>query len=109
MKTLSRDEVQRRKDQAVKFTRDVRDDPERAAEIEDESLEDYAERKKIQIQIQNPRRIRYMASKRELEERIQELEDENDDLNDRLDQVADLAGVEEEEEEEEQESRPNRR
>ena len=64
MKPLTREQVQARKDKAVRFVRDVLDDPERADEIEDESLEDYAERRKFQIV--NPRRIRRMATKREL-------------------------------------------
>jgi cell shape-determining protein MreC len=106
MKTLTREQVEKRKAQAVRFTETVLHDSDRADEIAEESVEDYAERKRIQIQ--NPRRMSYMASKRELEERVQELEEENDDLNDRLDQVADLVGVEEEEEEVE-EPVPNRR
>ncbi|HTQ59986.1 MAG TPA: hypothetical protein VMI32_07180 [Candidatus Solibacter sp.] len=32
-----------------------------------------------------------MASKEELQERIRELEEENDDLQDQLDQIADIA------------------
>ena len=107
MKTLTREQVEKRKEKAVAFTRDVREDPERAAEIEDESPEEYAERRHIQIQ--NPVRRFRMASKRELEERVEELEGENDDLNDRLDQITDLAGVEEEEEEGEEAPIPNRR
>jgi len=58
MKTLSRKEVERRKAQAARFTRDVRDDPDRAEEIEDEPLEAYAERRRIQIQ--NRRGVRNM-------------------------------------------------
>ena len=37
-----------------------------------------------------------MQTKRELEQRIEELEDENQELQDRLDQVADLVVAEEE-------------
>jgi CCR4-NOT transcriptional regulation complex NOT5 subunit len=43
-KTLTPDQVESRKERAVRFTRDVLDDPDRADEIEDETLEDYAER-----------------------------------------------------------------
>jgi hypothetical protein len=56
MKTLTRKEPETRKAQAVRFTRDVMDDPEGAAEIEDESLESYAERRRIQIR--NPKGVR---------------------------------------------------
>jgi hypothetical protein len=48
-KTLSRDQVQSRKDKAVRFVHDVLHDPDRADEIEEESLEDYAERRKITL------------------------------------------------------------
>ena len=96
MKTLTRDQLEKRKEQAVRFVRDVVGDSDRADEIAGESLEDYAERRRIKIQ--NPRRKCSMASKRELQDRIKELEEENEDLNDRLDQITDLAGAEEEEE-----------
>lgn len=110
MKTLTRAQVEQRKEKAVRFTRDVLQDSDRADEIAEESVEDYAERKRIKIQ--NPGRMCYMASKRELEERVEELEQENEDLNQRLDDITDLAAPEEGEPEEEQEEeapRPNRR
>ena len=44
---LSREQIQGRKDRAVRFTRDVVGDPDRAAEIEDEDVEAYAERRKL--------------------------------------------------------------
>jgi hypothetical protein len=75
-------------------------DSERADEIEDESLEDYAERRKIAL-INTGRRNRCMATKSELEEQISELEDENRELQDRLDAVADLVNGEEETDEDE--------
>jgi hypothetical protein len=116
MKTLSREQIEKRKAQAVRFAETVLHDSDLADEIAGESLEEYAEHKRIQI-IQNPvRRFRMATSKRGLEDRIAELEDqnaeledENEDLNDRLDQVADLVEVEEEEEEETVQNRPNRR
>jgi cell shape-determining protein MreC len=95
MKTLTREQLQQRKDKAVRFVRDVLQDPERADEIADESLEDYAERRRITIQ--NRRRRCLMASKRELQERVKELEEINEDLEDRLDQITDLAAPEEDE------------
>jgi cell shape-determining protein MreC len=96
MKTLTPQQLEQRKQQAVRFVRDVLQDPDRAGEIADESVEDYAERRRIKIQ--NPLRRFSMPSKRQLEERVRELEEENEDLNDRLDQITDLATPEEDEE-----------
>jgi hypothetical protein len=39
------DRIESKKDKAVRFLRDVLEDEDRADEIEDESAEDYAERK----------------------------------------------------------------
>jgi hypothetical protein len=50
MKTLTRQQVESRKAQAVRFTRDVLGDGDRADAIEGESLEDYAERKRVKGQ-----------------------------------------------------------
>ena len=49
MKTLTRKQLESRKAQAVRFTRDVLGDEDRAQEIEDEPLEDYAERRHIEM------------------------------------------------------------
>jgi cell shape-determining protein MreC len=96
MKTLTREQLQKRKDKAVRFVADVLHDSDRADEIAAESLESYAERKRVKLQ--NPVRRFAVASKRQLEERIEELEEENEDLQDRLDQITDLAAPEEEDE-----------
>lgn len=47
---LTRKQLRSRKDKAVRFVQDVLDDPDRAEEIEDESLHRYAERCKIELQ-----------------------------------------------------------
>jgi len=108
MKTFTREQLESRKEKAVRFVRDVLGDPDRAAEIEDESLEDYAERRRIQlmnphggampkVQLVNPHNPRNpregadLPNRLELTRRIRQLEQENDELQDRLDQVADLA------------------
>ena len=101
MKQLTRDQLQSRKEKAVRFVRDVLGDPDRAEEITEESLEDYAARRKIHIA--NPNRRRRMATKRELAEQIKELEEENTELQDQLDAIADIVGGEEEEDEDDQE------
>lgn len=97
MKTLTRKQLQARKAQAVRFTRDVLGDDDRVGEIEDESLEDYAERRHIQMV--NPKGAKKMAVKtrRDLIDQIKELEEENESLQDRLQEIADLAGESEEE------------
>jgi hypothetical protein len=101
MKTLTRKELARRKAQAVRFTRDVLGDEARAEEIEDESPAEYAERRRIRIQNRS-RGARTMPTptRRELLERIEELESENEELHSQLDQIADIVGPDEGEEEE---------
>jgi hypothetical protein len=98
---LSREQLEGRKRKAVEFVRRVLEDDDRADEIEDESLESYAERRKIQITNPKKRGI-VMASKQQLQDRIDELEEQNEDLEDRLDQVLDIVAPEEEEAEEEE-------
>ena len=90
MKSLSRQQLERRKAQAVRFTRDIREDDDRADEIEDESLEDYAQGRHIKLA--NPKGARKMPvlTRRELQDRIQELEAENEDLQSRLDEISDI-------------------
>ena len=92
MKSLTRQQLERRKAQAVRFTRDVRGDDDRAAEIEDEALEDYAQDRHIKLN--NPKGARKMAmqTRRELLDRINELESENEDLQSRLDEISDIIG-----------------
>ena len=104
VKELTRAQLESRKEKAVRFTRDVLDDPDRADEIADESLEDYAEMRGIQIT--NPplrRRIAIMAtpkSKAELEAEIDDLKDENAELQDQLDTIADIVAPADEDEDE---------
>jgi hypothetical protein len=98
VKSLTREQLQSRKDKAVQFVRDLKGDPERAAEIEDECLEDYAERRKIQLI--NTGRARSMANgrtKEDLPNEIDDLRAENQDLQDQLDAIADIVSPEPEE------------
>jgi hypothetical protein len=94
VKSLTREQLQSRKDRAVQFVRDVLDDPDRAAEIEDEDLEDYAERRKMQLT--NLGRVRRMANggngrtKENLLDELDALQRENEDLRDQLDAIADI-------------------
>jgi len=98
VKQLTREQVEGRKEKAARFVRDVLDDPDRADEIEDESIDDYAKRRKFQI-INPGRRKNVMANKQELEERINELEEENEQLQSRLDEILDIVAPSEEEDE----------
>ena len=92
-KQLTREQVQSRKDKAVRFLEDVKDDPDRAAEVEDEDVESYAERRGFEI-VDNPGRSSKVAnsnmSKDELLDYIDDLETENSDLQDQLDAIQDI-------------------
>ena len=96
MKTLTHKQLEARKAQAVRFVRDVLEDDDKADDIEDESLEDYAEHRHIKIA--NPKGITHMAAptRQELLDRIEELETENENLQSRLDEIADIIGDNEE-------------
>jgi hypothetical protein len=104
MKHVTRDQLQARKEKAVRFVRDVLNDPDRAEEIADESLEDYAERRKIQITNPSKRRNAIMAttrSKADLEAEIADLKDENQELKEQLDTIADIVAPADEDAEDE--------
>ena len=103
MKQLTRDQLQSRKEKAVRFTCDVLGDPDRADEIADESLEDYAQRRKIQITNPTKGRDAIMATNKDLEDRVDELEQENAELQDQLDTIADIVAPADEDEDEDDE------
>ena len=93
MKTLTRDQLQSRKKQAIRFVGDVLGDLDRAEEIADESLEDYAERRKIELINPDRRRTVIMQktkTKAELEAEISDLQGENQELQDQLDAISDI-------------------
>jgi len=99
MKTLTRQQLESRKAQAARFARDVREDDELADQIEEESLEDYAQKRHIKLS--NPKGVRKMPvrTRRELLDRITELEEQNEELQGQLDEIKEIIGDEEEEEE----------
>lgn len=89
-------QIASRKDKAERFVRDVLQDDDRADEISDESVEDYAARKHFVVS--NPRSISTMAngnqSKQDLLDQIADLQEENDALHAQLDAIQDvLSGV----------------
>jgi predicted RNase H-like nuclease (RuvC/YqgF family) len=97
----------------VRFTRDVLGDPERAEEIEDENLGDYAARRHMQLSNPLHRSERrhtmprktvedYRAELADLKAEVEELEDENEDLQERLDKISDLTAGEDEGEDEDE-------
>jgi hypothetical protein len=89
------DAIERKQAKAVQFLRDVADDPDKADEFESMSPEEYAEHKSIKI-VANPyERTIYcgeepVMNKQEMEERIAELEESNEDLQSRLDSIIDI-------------------
>lgn len=103
MKTKTRDQVVKMQEKAVRFSRDVLNDSDKADEIAGLSVEEYADRKKITIE--NPRRRHAMAhksnqvSRQQLLDQIDDLQAENQDLNDRLDEITDLAAPPQDEDE----------
>jgi predicted RNase H-like nuclease (RuvC/YqgF family) len=110
MKRLTRHQIQGRKEKAVRFLETVLGDPERAQQVRDESIEEYAERRKFEIA--NPRSKR-MAKRRktapeleaeidDLKDQVSELEEENEALAGQLDEIQEILEPEEEEEEEDQ-------
>lgn len=110
MKRLRREQVEGRKEKAARFTETVLGDSERAQQIRDESLEDYAERRKFEItnptwRATMPRKTvdDYRAEIADLKDQVGELEEENESLQGQLDEITDIVAPEEEEEEEEEE------
>ena len=93
-KTL--EQVRAMQAKAVQFLRDVADDPDKADEFESMSPEEYAEHKGIEIAESNPTYVtlqlgrRPDVTKQEMENRITELEEENEDLQSRLDSISDI-------------------
>jgi hypothetical protein len=90
------DAIERKQAKAVQFLRDVADDPDKADEFESMSPEEYAEHKGIEIAERNPAYVtlqmgrRPDVTKQEMEDRIAELEEENEDLQSRLDSICDI-------------------
>src|SRR5215472_9714871 len=81
MKTKTRDEAERMKEKAARFSRDVLGDQEKADEFDGMSVDEYAEHKGVALS--NPRKATKMAS---LKQQIRDLEDENAELRERVDE-----------------------
>jgi hypothetical protein len=98
MKVLTRKRLESRKAK-TRFTCDVRHDPDRADQIERESLEEYAQERRIRLLNLNPNRGKPMATptRRDLLDQIEELQSQNDELQSKLDDIADLVAAPEDE------------
>jgi hypothetical protein len=101
---LTRQQLEGRKAQAVRFARDVREDDDLADAIQDETLDQYAERRHIKLS--NPTtgaRKMPIRTRRELLDRISELEEENQELREKVDSIAEIVGEEDDESEDQDE------
>ena len=74
VKSRTRQQVATAKDRAVRFIENVLQDPERADDVANESVEDYAERKRIQI-LDNPGRGFSTMKKDELQTLVDDIQD----------------------------------
>jgi hypothetical protein len=105
-KSLTREQAESRQAKAVRFVRDVLDDPERAAEIEDEDVADYAERRGFELTNSGRRTMPNGGNSRtksDLLDEIRELQEQNEELQNQIDTVLDVLAPAEEDEEEEEE------
>ena len=84
-KRLTREQVAGRKAKAGRFLRDVLDDPDRADEVEAESIEEYAARRHFVLS--NPRCKGVSAMPQR--EKMQDVIDDRDALLDKLEGVRD--------------------
>jgi len=91
MKELTRGQIAARQEKAVQFTDKVRDDPDRADEIADMTVEEYAQERGFKVVNPTGRRRTLMPKTRsELIQENRELKEQLAEVEDRLDQVADL-------------------
>jgi len=99
MKDVTYDQAEAKRRKAEQFLRDVVGDDDRADEFGGMSTEDYAERKGLRI-INPARRNTTMAyTKAQLEERIRDLEEENENLAEQIDEAAKIFGFVDDEDE----------
>ena len=104
LKVMTSGRAEIAKERAARFVRDVLGDEERAAAIEEESLQGWAERRNIRVENPFPGkrkgRFKPMPTKSELERRVEELEEELSVYEEREDQLLDVLGVNSEDDEE---------
>lgn len=108
-KVMTRQQAETSQSRGFRFVRDVLEDDDKADELEDESLDDWAARKGVEI-VENPnnRKLKTkekykMPTKQQLEDRIAELESEVDEYAEREEQILGALGVELDEDSEDSE------
>lgn len=89
MKPITRERLETMKKRAVSFLQNVAGDPTRAAEVDAESLQQYADRKGLYIE--NPGRKTNSMTVKELNARVKELEEQVEDLSDTITKINDIA------------------
>ena len=82
---LTRGQVANRKAKAVRFLKDVLGDPDRATEVEAESVEDYAARRRFVLANPNTTGVIDMSGRESLED----VATDRDALLDRLEEIRD--------------------
>ncbi|MBZ5562327.1 MAG: hypothetical protein LAP13_07880 [Acidobacteriia bacterium] len=89
MKKFTREQVKSRKEKAVQFAEDVLNDPELARQIEDETVDEYAAHRHIQI-ANPPSRSRTMPTRRsKVEQELQDSQETLDDIASLVDEALD--------------------
>ncbi|HMV86807.1 MAG TPA: hypothetical protein PLD20_17935 [Blastocatellia bacterium] len=99
-KVMTTQQAETSQGRGILFVRDVLEDDDRADELEDESLDEWAARKGVEI-IENPKNKLFrvkeknsMATKQQLEDRIAELESELEEASEREARIIDALGIE---------------
>jgi hypothetical protein len=87
-KVLSEDQVADRQEKAVRFAREVLGNDELADELEELTVEEYAERKGFQLNNPNRKGVRKMRNANSVSERRDELADRVDAIEKELDKIA---------------------
>jgi hypothetical protein len=82
---LTRKQVASRKAKAARFLRDVLDDPDRADEVEAESIEDYAARRHFTLKNPRCKEVTTMPQREKLEQVL----DDRDRVLDKLEEIRD--------------------
>jgi hypothetical protein len=97
MRTLTLKQLEARKEKAARIARNAREEADRA---------DFALQRATVEDLKGLRKMP-MPTRRELTERIQELETENEELKSRLEEIGDLASTEDEDGENDEDSDPD--
>lgn len=83
-KAFTREQVERKQAQAVRAAEDLRDDPALADELAELSVEEYAERKHIQLVNPKRKEVRRMAKQEHVVERLDALAEKVESLTEAI-------------------------